>query len=108
MRTLKFIVDGQIITKDPHCDFEGLVPGSAGYLKAEFAFSSEWNGTAKVAAFYSPMGREFTPKVLDDGKSCMIPADATKGGAFQVKVIGQRGDFEIGTNKILVNQNGGK
>lgn len=108
MRTLKFIVDKQIITKDPNCDFEGLVPGTAGYLKAEFSFSSEWVGTAKVAAFYSPMGREFTPQILTDGRTCMIPEEATKGGAFQIKIFGQKGDYRIESNKILVNQNGGK
>lgn len=108
MRTLKFIVDKQIITKDPKCDFEGLVPGTAGYLQAEFSFSSEWAGYAKVAAFYSPMGREFTPQILADGKTCMIPEEATKKGSFQIKVIGQKGDYRIESNKILVKQNGGK
>lgn len=108
MRTLRFIVDGQIITKDPNCDFEGLVPGTVGYLQAEFSFSPEWNGCAKVAAFYSPMGRELTPRILTDGKTCMIPADVTKLGTFQVGVIGQKGDFEIKTDKVLVKQNGGK
>lgn len=108
MRTLKFIVDKQIITKDPTCDFEGLIPGTAGYLQAEFSFSSEWAGTAKVAAFYSPMGKELTPRILTDGKTCMIPADVTKLGAFQVKVFGQKGDYRIESNKILVKQNGGK
>ena len=34
MRSLKFIVNGQIIEKDPSFDFDNLVPGSDGYLKA--------------------------------------------------------------------------
>lgn len=108
MRTLKFIVDKQIITKDPSCDFEGLVPGTSGYLQAEFAFSSEWLGTTRVAAFYSPMGREYPPRLLKDGYTCLIPEEATKGGSFQIKVIGQRDDYRIESNKILINQNGGK
>ena len=41
MRTLKFKVDGQIITKHPDCDFSNLVPGTEGYLRAEFIFSDE-------------------------------------------------------------------
>ena len=39
MRTLKFIVEGQIIKQDPNCDFSNLVPGTEGYLRAEFSFS---------------------------------------------------------------------
>ena len=39
MRTLKFIVEGQIIKQDPSCDFTNLVPGTEGYLRAEFSFS---------------------------------------------------------------------
>lgn len=108
MRTLKFIVDKQIITKDPKCDFGGLVPGTAGYLQADFLFSPEWSGTTKVAAFYSPMGREFSPQLLEDGHTCRIPEEATKRGGFQIKVIGQRDGYRIESNKILVNQNGGK
>lgn len=44
MRTLKFIVDEQIIRQDPNCDFSNLVPGSKGYLQAYFHFPQ--NGTA--------------------------------------------------------------
>ena len=41
MRTLKFIVNGQIIKQDPKCDFSNLIPASEGYLVAEFSFSKE-------------------------------------------------------------------
>ena len=51
MRTLKFIVEGQIIRPDPSCDFSGLVPGSEGYLRAEFSFSKDWVNTIKVVSF---------------------------------------------------------
>lgn len=107
MRTLKFIVDGQLIKQDPYCDFSGLVPGTEGYLKAEFTFSSEWTGCAKVASFYSVLGDEFPPQVLMDGKSCMIPAKALKNRVFKIKVLGRRNDCIIRTNKVEVNQNGG-
>lgn len=108
MRTLRFIIDGQRITQDPSCDFTGLVPGTEGYLKAEFSFSPEWTGCVKVASFYSIMGEEFPCQVLMDGKSCNIPAKATKNRIFKVQVLGKRNDFKITTNRVEVNQNGGK
>ena len=108
MRILRFIVDGQSITQDPNCDFSGLIPGSKGYLQAEFSFSSDWDNCVKVAAFYSPMGQEYPPQVLKDGKSCIIPSEALKKQVFKIKVIGRRSDgFEIPTNKLAVFQNGG-
>ncbi len=108
MRTLKFIVEGQLIKQDPNCDFSGLVPGTEGYLNAEFLFSQEWAGCVKVASFYSVMGEEFPPQILTDGKSCVIPADALKNRVFKIKVLGKRADYKIQTNKVEVNQNGGK
>lgn len=107
MRTLKFIVNDQIITEDPNCDFNGLVPGTEGYLKAEFSFSSEWNGTVKVASFYSQMGTEYPPQILEDGRTCIIPAEALKRRVFKVKVLGKRNGLKIETNRVVVRQNGG-
>jgi hypothetical protein len=108
MRTLKFIVDGQSIKQNPSCDFSGLVPGTEGYLKAEFIFSADWNDTVKVAGFFSNMGKEYEPQILKDGKTCMIPAEALRNRIFKVQVIGKRGDYKILTNKVTVSQNGGK
>lgn len=108
MRTLKFIVNKQIITLDPNCDIDGLIPGSEGYLRAEFSFSSEWKNCVKVAAFYSFLGKEYQPQLLKDGKTCMITAEALKGRRFKVQVIGKGEDFKIATNKVTVCQNGGK
>ena len=107
MRTLKFIVDDQIIKKDPNCDFSGLVPGTDGYLKAEFSFSKEWSGYFRVAGFYSPMGKEYPARVLEDGRSCMIPAKACAKRTFYVKVLGKKDDKRLVTNKVAVSQNGG-
>ena len=45
MRILKFIDDGQRLTKDPSCDFSGIVRGSKNYLMAHFLLSSEWTGS---------------------------------------------------------------
>ena len=108
MRTLKFIVNDQIISLDPECDFSNLIPGTEGYLQARFIFSPEWNGCAKVAAFYSTMGREIGAQILENGVTCMIPAEVLVKQKFKVQVMGKKNGYKILTNKVLVNQNGGK
>ena len=109
MRTLKFIINDHIITQDPNCDFSGLVPGTERYLKAEFSFSQEWNDCIKLASFYSVMGKEYTPQVLKDGKTCYIPAEALAKKTFKVQVIGGTpNNVKLTTNKVNVVQNGGK
>jgi len=108
MRTLKFIVDGQTMWKDPSCDFANLVPGTEEYLQAEFSFSSEWDGCVKVVDFSSNMGREYQPQALENGKTCSIPAEALRKRIFKVRVLGKKGDFKLTTNKVIVDQNGGK
>lgn len=111
MRTLKFIVDGQTIIQDPNCDFSGLVPGTADYLKAEFSFSPGWKNYVKVAEFSSRLGTEYEPQILKDGYSCMIPAEATKKRFFKIKILGKSAvtaPLRIETNKITIDQNGGK
>ena len=107
MRILKFIVNGQIITKDPNCDFDGLIPGSNGYLKAEFSFSPEWKNYAKVASFWSVMGKEYTPKKITDDRNCIIPAEALQKRTFKIQVVGMDiNGNKIKTNKVAVSQNG--
>lgn len=109
MRTLKFIVDDLNIKQDPNCDFSGLVPGTENYLKAEFAFSSHWNGIVKAATFWSALGKEYEPQVLKDGFSCIIPKEALKKRVFKVKIVGISKDgVKTTTNKVTVTQNGGK
>lgn len=107
MRTLKFIVNNQRIIPDPNCDFTNLIPGTEGYLRAEFSFSTEWTGCVKVAGFYSMMGTEYEPQILKDGKSCIIPAEALKRRVFKVQIIGKRADLKMKTNRITIKQNGG-
>lgn len=110
MKTLRFIVENQIIKKDPACNFSDLIPGSKGYLIAEFSFSKEWENMAKVVGFYSPLGREYPPRVLADGKTCVIPFEALEKRTFKVQVIGQSKDFnqKLKTNKVTIYQTGGK
>ena len=106
MRTLKFIVDNQMIKQDPDCDFDNLIPGTEGYLRAEFSFSPEWNGFKKVVAFYSALGNSYTPQLLLDGKTCDIPFEALKKRVFKLQVLGERSGLKIRTNKLDINQNG--
>ena len=101
MRALEFIVDKQIIRRDPNCDFNGLVAGSSGYLLAHFTFSSDWNKCIKVASFWQG-GKEYA--VILDGDSCSIPSEALIGATFKVSVTGKRGDYKIPTNRILIRQ----
>lgn len=107
MRTLKFIVDGLTISADPNCDFDNLVPGTEGYLKAEFSFSPDWDGYVKVAGFYSAMGVEYTPQQIKDN-CCMIPADALQKRVFKIKIVGSNGTSKMQTDKVTVRQMGGK
>lgn len=109
MRRLKFVVDKQIIKPDPDCDFSGLVPGTEGYLEAEFVFSSEWNGCKKVAGFYSMLGREYKPQIIElksFANVCQIPAEALEAKSFKIRVIGKKDGFKLTTNKLTVSQKG--
>ena len=107
MRILKFKVSGQTISLDSNCDFTGLVPGTNGYLKAEFMFSPEWESYTKVAAFYSNLGREYTPQLIKSDNTCMIPAEALEKSIFKVQVLGQHNERKICTNKVGVYQRRG-
>ena len=107
MRILKFIIDGLSITQDPECDFSGLVPGTEGYLWAEFSFSNEWSDCVKVAKFTSIMGKEYEPKALE-GDKCLIPAEALARRSFKIQIMGRGSNKRLLTNKITINQDGGK
>lgn len=106
MRVLEFIVDGQILTKNPSCDFENIVSGTEGYLQAHFSFSPEWNGFVKAASFWRG-NRECTPQLLEDGYTCVISADALTGSSFGVSIVGKKGTQVISTDRVEVKQKGG-
>ncbi len=112
MRTLKFIVDGQNITQDPSCDFSGLVPGTKGYLRAEFSFvSSDWVGCIRAASFFNMMGKEYCAKMINynDGTFfCIIPNEALEKRRFKIQVMGAipATEYLIKTNKVTVCQDG--
>lgn len=101
MRELVFDVNEQIIKKNENCDFENLVSGTKGYLKARFSFNKEWNGYGKVAVFTN-LSKDY-PAILKDN-ACMIPEEALTGDYFKVKVVGSRLGLRITTNQVTVEQ----
>lgn len=108
MRSLKFIVEGQNLKPDPNCDFSGLIPGSEGYLQAEFIFSPEWRDCAKVVEFRSIMGKEYPPQLIKIDGTCSIPKEALERRAFKIRIIGRGlNEKKLSTNKVTIRQNGG-
>lgn len=108
MRTLKFIVDSTTIKQDPTCSFEGLFPGPNQQIEAEFSFSSEWENIPKVAAFYSLLGKEFPPQVLNEENRCRISPEALNLPAFRMQLLGINGNTMLSSNIITIFQRGGK
>ena len=104
MRTLRFMIQGQRLTKAQGCDFSGLVPGTEGYLKAEFEFDSEWDGCKKAASFFRDGDKEFATPIINN--ECVIPAESLTRIKFSVSITGIRKEFKITTNKIDVLQGG--
>lgn len=71
--------------------------GTREYLKAEFSFSEEWDGTVKTAFFRGADG-ENHPKLLEDD-TCTVPAEAlTAPGRVGVSVSGMLGETVITTD----------
>lgn len=105
MRTLKFIIDGQIIKPDPSCDFAKMVPGTKGYLQAHFTFDKNWVGCEKMAVFIGQGTREQLP-VRIVNNICTIPPDVLFKRSYRVYVIGVRPGLRIVTNKLEVKQDG--
>lgn len=113
MRTLRFIVDGESIKQDPTCDFSGLFPGKNPDVLAEFVFSSEWENTIKVAAFWSMLDKEYEPQVIEDDASCIIPSEALSRASFKIQIFGKNGKARrnirtLSTNKLTIRQTGGR
>lgn len=106
MRTLSFIVDGQIIKQNPECNFSDIVPGSSGYLIAKFKFSNDWDNTIKAAIFQNGENESY-PEILKDGSSCIIPSEVLINKQFTISVLGKNEKIKITTNKVKVVQNGG-
>lgn len=101
MRVLDFIVTQQTLTRDPLCDFSGLVAGSRGYLSARFRFCKEWAGCKRVAVFVTG-GKEYPVPLVNN--MCEIPAQVLTCSTVQVYVVGQRGTVRITTGTAAFPQ----
>lgn len=102
MRTLSFIVKEQNLSKNPTSNFDGIVAGTKGYLKASFEFNSTWKGYACIAVFRSIVENYPTPLINGE---CVIPHEVLNRKKFYVKIIGKNinGDI-LTTNEIEINQ----
>lgn len=101
MRVLEFKVDKQSLKQDPNCDFTKIVAGSKNYLKAHFTFSDDWADYKKAVSFWR--GKEEYARILRNDE-CMIPEEVLNGRTFAISLLGQKGDIQIPTNRILVRQ----
>lgn len=108
MRILTFIVNGKTIEQDPACDFTGLFPGKNDDISAEFIFSPEWDNMSKVVAFWSVMGNEYPPKLLDEYDACDIPVAALQLPVFKLQVLGKHRGNTLTTDCFTIYQRGGK
>lgn len=107
MRTLKFIVDSTTLKQNPTCSFEGLFPAPNQQIEAEFSFSEEWKNAMKVAAFYSVLGKEYPPQIINEGR-CMIPPEALNLPVFRMQIIGADRGIPLSTNTLSIYQKGGR
>lgn len=108
MKNIKLTVDGSIIRCGPACDFSGLFPGIQEPVRLEFDFSPEWKNRVKVAAFWSMLGKEYPPRALEDGKSCIVPVEALQNAAFKVQILGKQNGEKVSTTKCTVYLKGGR
>ena len=104
MRTLRFYVDGQRISKDSKCNFSGIVAGSKGYLDCMFSFSKDWENLAKVAVFRTADTTKYIPIV---NNRCDMPDDVTDSTRIHVSVIGKDAYTALSTSTAVVMQQKG-
>lgn len=107
MRTLRFIVNGNVLTQDPSCDFSGMFPGATNRLEAAFTFSKEWQNCVKVVAFKSLLGKEYNPRIINDKETCEISPEALSLPAFKIQVLGKSRTTNLTTNELTIYQRGG-
>lgn len=108
MRVLNFIVNDKTIIQDPECDFSGMFPGREKDMIVKFSFSPEWKSYAKVVAFWSILGSEYPPQLLNDENTCKIPIEALQRPAFEIQVYGKTKNKKLETTKLTIYQSGGK
>ena len=101
MRILKFIIQAQSIIADPVCVYSGIVSGTKGYLQAQFNVSKEWAG-CRMAAVFRCLRKEYAQPVKNG--RCEIPADALTWDRFSVRLVGQKENYRITTDEIIIQQ----
>lgn len=101
MRKLIFIIQGQLIKPDPSCDFTGIVPGTEGYLQAEFKLDNAWDG-CKIAASFWRGTDEFAVPLVDG--ICTIPTNVLTAQYVGVSLTGISTNYRIVTNKTYFRQ----
>lgn len=103
MRELKFIVDGQRLTKSKECDFEHIVRGTNNYLRLMFWFDGQWNGTTKAIEVSNISGTKIIEPLVNG--SFVLPSQVTGDSIIKVKVYGMKKTGEqIASNEILIKQ----
>lgn len=103
MRELKFIVDGQKLTKSKECDFDNIVRGTSNYLRLTFFFSREWSGMVKVVELTNVSGVKVIEPLVNG--SFVLPSQVTGDSIIKVKVYGMKKTGEqIASNEILIKQ----
>ena len=108
MRKLRFIVDGLSLKQDPACSFDGLFPTPNQDIEAIFTFSKDWDGLPRVVGFYSMLGKEHPPQIIDEDGRCIIPPEALNLPAFKLQVLGVIRGKTMTTNMLTVYQKGGR
>ena len=104
MRTLRFKVSGQELSRAPGCDFGNIIAGTSGYLQVAFEFDADWDGTVQVAAFYPYLQSQEIATLIRDG-ACIVPDEVAAYDTFKIGVVGQRGNGQrITTNLITIKQ----
>lgn len=104
METLRFLIKGQMIKKDPACPFNRMVAGSSNYYVAEFEMDEAWTGYSCLAKFNVDGRLSYEPIV--NGKA-MIPEDVLKYKKFSVGIIGKKDATILNTNETKITQIGG-
>lgn len=102
MRTLRFFVSGQKLSRNPESDFSGIIRGSKGFLECSFNLSKEWNG-CKIAASFWHYDKEIDAAPVISG-NCMVPDSVTDYREFEISLVGVRKGYRITTNRVKIEQ----
>ncbi len=108
MKNLKLFVEGDNLKLDSGYNPRDLFPGMKESVRLEFDFPPDWKNRVKVAAFWSVMGKEFPPQIIEDGKTCLVPTEALQGAVFKVQILGKKNGEKASTTKCTVYLKGGR